>query len=178
LIPIAQNIIALINRELLKLFDLDNTFAFLGSEQTLADNLIAIMVLSVAFYYFFHIVKKEWADNTPGNDLPGTRRLFRYIWMLYSLVLLIFGVVFILQYIFYTPVDLGNPTREMLANGLAILLVSAPLWTFNWQVIQKSLDSREEPIICDLSACIVWPLAESSSPLQCGWVLATVLKCF
>lgn len=180
LIPIAQNIIALINRELLKLFDLDNTFAFLGSEQTLADNLIAIMVLSVAFYYFFHIVKKEWADNTPGNDLPGTRRLFRYIWMLYSLVLLIFGVVFILQYIFYTPVDLGNPTREMLANGLAILLVSAPLWTFNWQVIQKSLDSREEAdsylrlvsLYCLALSGIIITLTSG------GWVLATVLKVF
>jgi hypothetical protein len=126
LIPIAQNIIALINRPFLNLFELDNTFAFLGSSQTVPDNLVAILVLGVTFWYFYRIIKGEWAAGTPGNDLPGTRRLFRYIWMLYSLVLLVMGTNSILQYITFTPSGFGNPTRQLLANGLSIALLSTP----------------------------------------------------
>jgi hypothetical protein len=40
LIPIAQNVIALANRVLLGWMTIDNNFAFLGSEQTTADNLL------------------------------------------------------------------------------------------------------------------------------------------
>ncbi len=178
LIPIAQNVIALINRVLLPIFELDNTFAFLGSQQTVQDNLIAIVVLSITFYYFQSVLKGEWAANIPGADLPGTRRLFRYIWMLYSLVLFVFAVVFILQFIFFSPTGFGNPTRENLANGLAILLVAAPLWVFNWQVIQKSLDDPEEyGSIFRLVVLYLLTLGGVIFSLtSAGWVIAVILR--
>ncbi len=178
LIPIAQNVIALINRIFLSLFELDNTFAFLGSAQTVPDNLIAIVVMSVTFYYFHRIVKSEWSVNIPGNDLPGTRRLFRYIWMFYSLVLLIFSMVFILQFIFFTPTGLGNPTRELLANGLAIALVVTPLWTFNWSVIQRSLSEKDE-YDSYLRLVVLYLLALCgiiTTLFSAGWVMAVVLR--
>jgi hypothetical protein len=64
--------------------------------------------------------------------------------MLYSLVLFVFAVVFILQFIFFSPTGFGNPTRENLANGLSILLIAAPLWVYNWRVIERSLESSAE----------------------------------
>jgi hypothetical protein len=178
LIPIAQNIIALINRVALNIFELDNTFAFLGSEQTVADNLIAILVLGITFIYFNRVVKGEWAVNIPGNDLDGTRRLFRYIWMLYSLVLLIFSVNFILQFIFFSPTGFGNPTREMLANGLSIALLTAPLWTYNWLVIQRSFNNSEERGSL-LRMVVLYLLALGgiiTTLVSAGWVIAMVLK--
>lgn len=178
LIPIAQNLIDLINRILLPLFELDNTFAFLGSQQTTQDNLVALLVLSIAFYYFHRILKGEWVANVPGNDLPGTRRLFRYIWMLYSLVLFVFAVVFILQFIFFSPTGFGNPTRENLANGLAILLVTAPLWVYNWRVIERSLESAAEyNSLFRLVVLYLLTLGGVITTLSsAGWVIAVTLR--
>ncbi len=178
LIPIAQNIIALVNRVLLGWMTIDNNFAFLGSEQTPADNLIAILAMGIAFYYFNTVLKNEWAANTEGNDLPGTRRLFRYIWMLYSLVLLVFSIVFILEFIFLTPVGLGNPSRELLANGISILVVATPLWAYNWLVIQKSLTNREEYLSTfRLVVLYLLTLGGTITTLfSVGWVIATILN--
>jgi hypothetical protein len=180
LIPIAQNVIALINRLVLGWVSLDNHLAFLGAEQTVADNLIAISVMGIVCFYFNRILKEEWAANTQGNDLPGTRRIFRYVWMLYSLVLLVFSVVFTLEFIFLTPTGLGNPSRELLANGLSILVVTAPLWTYNWLVIQRSLAEREEYIsIFRLVVLYLLTLGGIITTLfSSGWVIATVLNNF
>jgi len=178
LIPIAQNVIALANRVLLGWMTIDNNFAFLGSEQTTADNLIAIIMMGVAFYYFHSVLKNEWAANIEGNNLPGTRRLFRYIWMLYSLVLLVFSMVFILEFIFLTPVGFGNPSRELLANGLSILVVAAPLWVYNWQIIQRSLTDREE-YVSTFRLVVLYLLTLGgiiTTLFSAGWVLATVLN--
>jgi len=178
LIPIAQNVIALVNRVLLGWMTIDNNFAFLGSEQTTADNLIAIIMMGVAFYYFHSVLKNEWAANIEGNNLPGTRRLFRYIWMLYSLVLLVFSMVFILEFIFLTPVGFGNPSRELLANGLSILVVAAPLWVYNWQIIQRSLTDREE-YVSTFRLVVLYLLTLGgiiTTLFSAGWVLATVLN--
>jgi len=180
LIPIAQNVIALINRVILGWMSIDNDLAFLGSEQTPADNLIAITVMGIVFFYFNHILKGEWAANTQGNDLPGTRRIFRYIWMLYSLVLLVFSVFFTLEFIFLTPTGLDNPSRELLANGLSILLVMAPLWAFNWVVIQRSLTDREE-YISTFRLVVLYLLTLGgiiTTLFSTGWVIATVLNNF
>jgi hypothetical protein len=178
LIPIAQNIVAMVNRLVLGWMQMDNHFAFLGSDQTPADNLIAIVVMGVAFYYFNTVLKSEWSANTEGNDLPGTRRIFRYIWMLYSLVLLVFSVVYILEFIFLTPTGLGNPSRELLANGLSILVVMAPLWAYNWQVIQKSLgDTEEYGSVLRLVVLYLLTLGGIITTLfSTGWVIATVLN--
>lgn len=178
LIPIAQNVIALVNRITTNLFNLDNTFSFVGSDQTVADNLVAIVVLSVVFLYFHSILRKEWAVNIPGNDLPGTRRLFRYAWMLYSLVLVVFSVIFLLQYIFSLPNTLGNSSRELLANGLAIMLIATPLWAYNWQVIQRSISNRDE-IQSTLRLVVLYFLALAGiiTTLTCaGQVLSVILR--
>lgn len=178
LIPIAQNSIAIFNRIMLAVFGLDNTFAFLGSQQTLQDNLIAILVLGILFLYFHNVTRGEWSANVAGNNLPDTRRLFRYIWMLYSLVLLVFGVVFILEYIFFTPTGFGNPTRELLANGLAITLVTAPLWAYNWLVIQHSLIVREEADAY-LRLVVLYTLTLGGiivTLFSAGWVISIILK--
>jgi hypothetical protein len=180
LIPIAQNIVALINRQCIVWMRLDYHSAFLGAEQSVADNFIAIFVLGVSFFYFNSVLKKEWATNCEGNNLPETRRIFRYAWMFYSLVLLVFSVVYILEYIFLTPTGLGNPSHEFLVNGISILVVMAPLWVFNWQVIQKSLGKPGEySSILRLVVLYLLTLCGIITTLfSAGWVIAEVIQNF
>jgi hypothetical protein len=45
-----------------------------------------------------------------------------------------------LRYLFYIPENvLGEIGREIVVNGLALLLVGTPLWVYSWRLIQDSL---------------------------------------
>ena len=88
-----------------------------------------------------------------GNPCPTSkptadvRRLYRYLWLLYGLLMVVFGAQQILRYIFYIPVPtylLGDVGREMFVNGLALLLVGTPLWVYTWRVCQDALHATAE----------------------------------
>ena len=60
-------------------------------------------------------VKENFAD---------ARRLYRYIWVLYSLFMAIFGTQQVVYYLFNIPSGaLGELTSETLINGIALLIV-------------------------------------------------------
>ena len=142
LAPLVQNILAFINRALLGFAKIDPYRALIGGGQSWADNLIAILVNGVVAYYFWTILKKEWASLPEEENFADTRRLYRYLWLLYSLLMVVFGAQQTMRYIFYMPVPdylMGNVGREMFSNGLALLIVGTPLWTYVWRVIQVSL---------------------------------------
>lgn len=140
--PVVQNILAFINRALLGFAKLEPYRALIGGGQSWADNLIAILVNGVVAYYFWTVLKKEWASLPEEENFADTRRLYRYLWLLYSLLMVVFGAQQTLRYVFYIPSPgylMGNVGREMFANGVALLIVGTPLWTFVWRVIQGSL---------------------------------------
>lgn len=140
--PVVQNTLAFINRSLLGFAKLDPYRALIGGGQSWADNLIAIVVNSVVAYYFWTVQKKEWTSLPDEENFADTRRLYRYLWLLYSLLMVVFGAQQTLRYIFYIPLPdflIGNVGREMFANGLALLIVGTPLWIYVWRVIQGSL---------------------------------------
>ena len=146
LIPVVQNTLAFIDRSLVQAAGLEVDRAFRAfSEQTLADNLIAILMNGVVAAYFWNVLRGEWATITDNENFAEVRRLYRYIWMLYGLLMTVYGAQQILRYLFYVPSDvLGELGREVFLNGLALLLVGTPVWIYSWRVIQDSLPDPAE----------------------------------
>jgi hypothetical protein len=152
LIPVVQNLLAFINRTFLGIARLDTYRAFLGGSQTLSDNLIAIVMNGIVAAYFWTVLRGEWATLT--DPLKGTyskenfsdiRRLYRYLWMLYGLLMVVYGAQQILRFLFYVPGDvLGELGREIVVNGTALLFVGTPIWYYTWRVIQDSLADPAE----------------------------------
>ena len=146
LIPVAQNLLSFIDRSLVQLAGLGVGRAFRSfSEQTLADNLIAIAMNGVVALYFWNILRSDWRKLTERENYADVRRLYRYLWMLYGLVLTVYGAQQILRFLFYVPGGLlGYLGREVAINGLALLIVGTPIWVYSWRIIQDSLADPAE----------------------------------
>jgi len=146
LIPVVQNLLSFIDRSLVQVTGLGVERAFRAfSEQTLADNLIAIIMNGIVAAYFWNILRGAWATLSDRENFTEVRRLYRYIWMLYSLLLTVFGAQQILRFLLYIPGDvLGDLGREVAVNGIALLLVGTPIWAYSLRVIQDSLADPAE----------------------------------
>jgi hypothetical protein len=145
LIPLIQNLLALVNRALLAATGLELGRAILGGMGTAPDNLVAIAINGVVALYFWSVLRSEWPSLKDTESFGDVRRLYRYLWVIYSLLMTVFGAQQVLRYIFFVPTGLlGEMTRETLVNGLALLLLGTPLWFFTWAVVQRSLDDPEE----------------------------------
>jgi len=146
LIPVAQNLLSFLDRSLVQVTGLGVERAFRAfSEQTLADNLIAIVMNGIVAAYFWNILRAEWEMLSDKENFTEVRRLYRYIWMLYGLLITVFGAQQILRFLLYIPGDvLGDLGRDVAVNGVALLLVGTPIWAYSWHVIQDSLADLAE----------------------------------
>jgi len=143
LIPVVQNLLAFVNRVTLGISNVPASRALLGGLQTWQDNLIAIFINGVVALYFWNTLRSEWKSLPPEvENFADVRRLYRYLWLLYGLLMVVYGAQQILRYIFYIPVPaylLGEVGREIFVNGLALLLVGTPLWVYTWRICQDAL---------------------------------------
>ena len=146
LIPVAQNLLSFIDRSFVELAGLGVGRAFSSfSRQTVADNLIAILMNGIVALYFWNVLRNDWAKLTDRQNYSDVRRLYRYLWMLYGLLLTVFGAQQILRFLFYVPNGLlGHLGREVAINGMALLVVGTPVWVYSWRVIQNSLTDPAE----------------------------------
>lgn len=145
LIPVVQNLLAFINRSFIDIARVDEFRALVGSSQTLADNLIAIIMNGIVAAYFWNVLRGEWQTLVDKENFSEIRRLYRYIWMLYGLLMTVFGAQQILRFLFFVPGDiLGELGREVIVNGTALLVVGTPIWVYSWRVIQDSLSDPAE----------------------------------
>jgi hypothetical protein len=145
LIPLVQNLLALVNRALLDAARLETGRAILGSSGTAPDNLIAIFINGLVALYFWRVLRLEWPLLPSTENFADVRRLYRYIWVVYGLLMTLFGAQQILRYIFFVPTGLlGEMTRETLVNGLSLLLIGTPIWVYAWGVVQGSLSDEAE----------------------------------
>ena len=144
LLPIVQNILALVSRTLLLAFGEDPNQALLGGDQTLSDNLIAILLNGVLVAYFYYVLKADWKATPQEEAAPEVRRLYRYTMMLYGLAMVVFGAQQVLAYVLGLGGAVGVGHSIMLANGLALLLVGTPLWIYTWNLLQRSLSDEAE----------------------------------
>jgi len=145
LLPVAQNLLALINRAFLGAANISYGRALLGGTQSWADNLIAIAFNLLLAAYFWSVLRVEWASLPAVENFKDTRRLYRYLWTLYGLLMVVFGAQQVLRYVFYVPTEvIGTIGRETFVNGTALLMVGAPIWFFAWRGVQDALaDSAE-----------------------------------
>lgn len=146
LIPVVQNALSFIDRLLIQGAGLGVGRAFSAfRDQTLADNLIAIVMNGIVAAYFWNVLRGEWTTLPNKENFKEVRRLYRYIWMLYGLLMTVFGAQQILRFLFYIPGDvLGEMGREVVVNGVALLIVGTPIWVYSWRLIQDSLDDPAE----------------------------------
>jgi hypothetical protein len=144
LVPVVQNALAMVDRLLLQLLDLNPTFAFIGGNQAFSDNLVAIVANLVVAFYFYRLLAQDWQFGPVGDAYPETRRLYRYIWLVYGLLLAGIGLQQLINYLLTTWSDLGQRTQAHMADGLALLLAGLPIWIFTSRLIQRSLNQADE----------------------------------
>ncbi len=144
LIPVTQNLLALTNRLWLQLLGLPASMAFLGERQTVSDNLIAIALNALLAAYLARVLQRDWEAGPTTAAFPETRRLYRYLWMLYGLAMMVGGTQQVLTFVFTAGRSIGMGNGASLANGLSLLTIGTPLWVFWWRVIQKSLAQADE----------------------------------
>ena len=146
MIPVVQNVLAILSRGLLSLFGEPASAAWIGGNQTLADNLAAILVNLLAFAYFGRILQRDWQSNTPAEAWLETRRLQRYVWMLYGLGLAVVGVIRLLDVLIQLLGPQASSLTTVAVNALALTLIGLPLWIVWWLRIQRSLGQPEEAL--------------------------------
>ncbi len=141
LIPVVQNLLALIDRIFLSTASLYTSRAILGGSQTWIDNLIAIIVNLLLAAYFWNILKYEWRTLSETENFAEIRRLYRFVWVLYGLLMVIYGAQQALDYAFTlsTETVLGAIGRETVVNAIALLVVGSPIWYFSWRILQDVL---------------------------------------
>lgn len=144
LVPVVYSTLALFNRWLTAALGLSISQAMFGNSQSNADNLAAIMVCLSAYYFFSRILDRDERAALPAAFLPETRRLYRYLWTVFGLVIVIGGVQSLLRYLLYLPAGPATASPVLLATGLALTVVGAPLWAWTWLLVQGSLDQPVE----------------------------------
>jgi hypothetical protein len=120
--------------------------AIVGGTQTWIDNLIAIVINLLIAAYFWNILKANWRALTETENFAEIRRLYRFIWMLYGLLMTVYGAQQALDYAFTlsTGTVLGMIGRETVVNAIALLVIGAPIWFFSWRILQDGLADSDE----------------------------------
>ena len=144
-IPVIQNFLAAVNRLFLETSHLSRTAAFIGSQQTWSDNLIALLMNTLIGAYFISILRADRKQITVQGAFLFVRRISRYLWVLYGLLLTVAGVQQILSFILQIPPSIfGTLLKATFINGLALTLVGTPLWVWAWKTVQDSLTEPAE----------------------------------
>jgi len=178
LVPAVQNLLALLNRAFLSALGQPAFRAMIGGGQSLSDNLVAILLNVAVAVYFYTVLLADWRASPLGEGYPDTRRLYRYLWMLYGLAMVVFGTQQVLGYLLEVWQSTGIGTQLLLANGLALLLVGTPLWVFAWGRIQRSLvepveaQSLFRPVVLYVLAFV----GMGATLVSAGFVLYGVLR--
>ncbi|MBC8336526.1 MAG: hypothetical protein ISR59_10950 [Anaerolineales bacterium] len=146
LVPLVQNGLAFLNRLILTAFDLSVSRAVFGGSQNLSDNLIAALMNALLATYFISVLRADWQSVKDSISLQITRRIYRYIWVFYSLIMSIAGVQQILRYLLSPSATSSTYYTDdvWFANGLVLTLVGVPLWLWTWKVVQDSTSDEAE----------------------------------
>lgn len=144
MLPITQNILAILDRSLAVAFDVNIERLMLGADQSLSDNLVAIMINGLAASYFVFILRADWRVPPIGRAYQVSRRFSRLIWVLYGAILSVLGLQQILFYSLRVWDDTSIRTQVLLPNGIALLVVGMSVFGVAWYAVQRALVSPDE----------------------------------
>ena len=145
LIPIVQNVLAWLDRLAVQAVGLAPAQAILGANQSWSDNLIAMGMNGVVAVYFITVVRADWQFIAPKEAFRDIRRIYRHVWLIYSLGLVVVAVQQLLRFILNIfPNSLGFQYRASGAHGIVLALVGLPLWVLTWKTVQKALAEQTE----------------------------------
>jgi hypothetical protein len=145
LIPIVQNVLSLLDRLALQAVRLSPTQAMFGPNQIWTDNLIAVLMNAIVAAYFITVLRADWQVITPKEAFADIRRLYRHVWLIYSLVMMVASVEQLLRFILsVSPNTFGFLYRASGAHGVVLALVGAPLGYFSWKTVQDALAEQAE----------------------------------
>jgi len=93
------------------------------------------------------------------------------------LLMTVFGAQRLLRFVFYVPTKvLGGVGLSVFVNGLALLIVGAPLWVYVWRICQDALvDSKEMESNLRLGVLYVLSLAGVITVLSAGGDLLNII---
>lgn len=177
LIPILQNVLSLLDRLALQAVGLSSYHAFLGPNQTWSDNLIAVVMNAVVAAYFVTVLRADWKAIQAKESFADLRRLYRHVWLIYSLVLVVAAVQQLLHFILNIfPQASGIIYRASGAHGVALALVGVPVWFFVWKTMRDSLaEGPERDSLLRLGVLYLLSLAGVITVLSSGGVIVYVL---
>lgn len=145
LIPVVQNLLALIDRAFLAAANLYTYRAVLGGSQSWTDNLIAIAINLLIAAYFWNVLKSNWQSLTAPESFAEIRRLYRFVWVFYGLLMTVYGAQQALTYAFTLPSDvLGQMGREVALNAISLMVIGTPIWFFSWRILQDAVSDPSE----------------------------------
>ena len=177
LIPIVQSALSLLDRLALQMVGLSASQAMLGPNQSWSDNLIAIVVNAIVAAYFITVLRADWQVIAPKDSFTDIRRIYRHIWLIYSLVFVVAAVQQLLRFILNAfPGGLSFQYRASGAHGIVLALIGLPLWYFAWNTLQTALaDQAERLSLLRLGVLYLLALAGVVSVLAAGGVLIDVI---
>ena len=146
LFTVILNLLALLEQFILSLLGVPAELALLGEGQTLTQGLATILLCSLAAAYFFYVLQQDVARIIPQPAWQRVRQGYRYSWLLFSLGLLLVGLQQTVQFILEISLLSGAAERAALGNGLALILIAAPLWVSFERAIQKTSPAPEPGI--------------------------------
>ena len=145
LIPVVQNLLAFINRTILSSAQLSAYRAVVGGYQTWLDNLIAIVINLLIAAYFWNVLRSNWKTLSEPESFAEIRRLYRFVWVLYGLLMAVYGVQQAISYAFSFPTGvLGEIGGETAVNAIALMVIGSPIWYYAWRFLQDALVESDE----------------------------------
>ncbi len=145
LIPVVQNLLAFINRTILSSAQLSAYRAVVGGSQTWLDNLIAIVINLLIAAYFWNVLRSNWKTLSEPESFAEIRRLYRFVWVLYGLLMAVYGVQQAISYAFSFPTGvLGEIGGETAVNAIALMVIGSPIWYYAWRFLQDALVESDE----------------------------------
>jgi hypothetical protein len=177
LIPIVQNALSLLDRLVLQAVGISTSQAFLGPNQTWTDNLIAIVMNAIVAAYFIYVLRADWLVITPKDSFTDIRRIYRHVWLIYGLGIVVGAVQQLLRFILnFFPGALSFQYRASGAHGLALALAGVPIWYFAWKTVQDALAGQtERESLLRLGVLYLLSLAGVITVLASGGVVIDVI---
>lgn len=178
LVPIVQNLITLTDHILLKVTGQSPYLVMFNPSLTWGDNLVAILMNALVAVYFLRVLRQDWQSVTPQDALTGQRRLYRFVWVVYALALMVSGVQQLLRFILVIPSSqvFSQSSRVTFVNGLSLLLVGTPLFLLAWKTAQDALtDESERTSLLRLGLLYVLSLTGVVTVLSSGGLFSNVV---